>query len=430
MRLRDFFVAFVFAFAGGAFAFTLQDSEVDPSPDWPQWGGPNRDFKVSSTGLAEAWPEEGPPMLWRRPLGDGYSAIVSDGKTLYTMYRHSTGAGAGREVVIALDAETGQTSWEYAYREPLSEKMDTHYGPGPHSTPLIAGDRLFAVGAMGKLHALDSQTGQLLWSRDLYNEFSMQRIGMKTNRGYSSSPMAYGDNLILPIGGEGQAVVAFRQSDGSVAWQRHDFLLSPSSPLLIDVNGQEQLILFMAAEIIGLNPENGDLYWSHPHKTDYDLNISMPVWGEDNLLYVSSAYGSGSRVVELKQENGVTSVRELWFSKRMRIHFGSTIRLGDVVYGSSGHLGPAFLMGVDVKTGQVLWRQRGLAKAQIVFADDKFLIVDEDGTLALVRPGEKDAKILSQVELLESRAWTAPTLVRTHLYLRDRKSIMALDLAP
>ena len=242
--------------------------------------------------------------------------------------------------------------------------------------------------------------------------------------------MAYGDNLFLPIGGEGQAVVPFRQSDGSVAWQRHDFQLSPSSPLLIDVNGQEQLILFMAAEIIGLNPENGDLYWSHPHKTDYDLNISMPVWGEDNLLYVSSAYDSGSRVVELKQENGVTSVREPWFSKRMRIHFGSTIRLGDVVYGSSGHLGPAFLMGVDVKTGQVLWRQRGLAKAQIVFADDKFLIVDEDGTLALVRPGKKDLNILSKVELLESRAWTVPTLVRTHLYLRDRKSIMALDLAP
>ena len=243
-------------------------------------------------------------MLWRRPLGDGYSAIVSDGKTLYTMHRHSTGARDGREVVIALDAETGQTSWEYAYREPLSEKMNTDYGPGPLSTPLIAGDRLFAVGAMGKLHALDSKTGQLLWSRDLYNEFSMQRIGMKTNRGYSSSPMACGDNLILPVGGEGQAVVAFRQSDGSVAWQRHDFQLSPSSPLLIDVDGQEQLILFTAAEIIGLNPENGDLYWSHPHKTEYDLNISMPVWGEDNLLYMSSAYDGGSRVVELNRADG------------------------------------------------------------------------------------------------------------------------------
>ena len=126
---------------------------------------------------------------------------------------------------------------------------------------------------------------------------------------------------------------------------------------------------------------------------------------------MSSAYDSGSRVLQLKQADGETSVRELWFNKRMRIHFGSTIRLGDVIYGSSGDFGPAFFMGVDVKTGRVLWRQRGLAKAQIIFADDKFLMVDEDGTLALVRPVEKGLKILSKVELLESRAWTAPTLV-------------------
>ncbi len=428
--MRDFFVASFLAFAGGAFAFALQDSEVEPSPDWPQWGGLNRDFKASSAGLAEAWPEEGPPRLWRRSLGDGYSAIVAEAGTLYTMYRHSAGDREGQEVVIALDADTGRTRWEYRYEEYLPKKMDTQFGPGPHSTPLIVGDRLFAVGAIAKLHALDRRTGQLLWSRDLYNEFSLDRIGLASNRGYASSPIAYKDTLILPLGGRGKAVVALRQTDGSVAWQRHDFQLSPSSPLLIEVDGQEQLILFMAAEIIGVNPDNGDLYWSYPHETDYDCNISTPVWGEDNLLYMSSAYNSGSRVLQLKQANGETSVRELWFSKRMRIHFGSTIRLGDVIYGSSGDFGPAFFMGMDVKTGKVLWRQRGLAKSQTIFADNKFLLVDEDGHLALARPGEKGLDILSKVELLKSRAWTAPTLVGSHLYVRDRESILAVDLAP
>ncbi len=427
MRLRDLFLAFVLA--GSTLAFTLQDSEVDPSRDWTQWGGPDRNFKIESRGLAESWPEEGPPRLWSRPLGDGYSTILAEEGTLYTMYRHSTGEREGQEVVIALDADTGQTRWEYRYEEPLPEKMDSQFGPGPHSTPLIVGEKLFAVGAIAKIHALDKKTGQLLWSRDLYNEFSLDRIGLASNRGYASSPIAYRDTLILPLGGNGKAVVALRQTDGSVAWQRHDFQLSPSSPLLIDVDGQEQLILFMAAEIIGVNPDNGDLYWSHPHKTNYDCNISTPVWGEDHLLYVSSAYDSGSRVLQLKQADGETSVRELWFNKRMRIHFGSTIRLGDVIYGSSGDFGPAFFMGVDVKTGQVLWRQRGLAKAQILFADGKFVMVDEDGHLALARPGKQGLNVLSKIDLLESRAWTAPTLVGTHLYLRDRKSIMALDLA-
>ena len=415
--------------AGVVAAFAFQNPSVDSSPSWPQWGGPGRDFQVKSTGLAEAWSEEGPPVLWRRRLGDGYSAIVAENDALFTMYRDATGEREGEEVVVSLDAGTGQTRWEHRYEEYLVEKMDPHWGSGPYSTPLIAGDRLFAVGVMARLQALDRRTGRLLWSRDLYNEFSMPRIGMKTNRGYASSPLAYRDTLILPVGGPGQAVVAFRQSDGSVAWKRHDFKLSPSSPLLIQVDGQEQLILFMAEEIIGLNPENGDLYWSHPHKTEFDLNISAPVWGNDNLLYMSSAYDGGSRVIELKQENGTTSVRELWFNSRMRVHFGSVIRVGDAVYGSSGDFGPAFFMGVDVKTGQVLWRQRGLAKAQIIFADNKFVMVDEDGHLALGRLGEKGLNILSKVELLKSRAWTVPTVVGTTLYVRDRESILAVDLA-
>ena len=429
MRLRNCLVAFVLVLGGGALAFTLQNSEVHPSPNWTQWGGPDRNFKIKSKGLAESWHEEGPPLLWSRSLGDGYSTIVAEDGALYTMYRHSNGEREGQEVVVALDADTGQTRWEYRYEEPLPEEMDSQFGPGPHSTPLIVGEKLFAVGAIAKIHALDKKTGHLIWSRDLYNEFSLDRIGLKSNRGYASSPIAYGDTLILPLGGSGKAVVALRQADGSVVWQRHDFQLSPSSPVLIDVDGQKQLILFMAAEIIGVNPDNGDLYWSHPHLTDYDCNISTPVWGEDNLLYMSSAYNSGSRVLQLKQADGETSVRELWFNKRMRIHFGSTIRLGDVIYGSSGDFGPAFFMGVDVKTGQVLWRQRGLVKAQIIFADDKFVMVNEDGHLALARPGKQGLNILSKIDLLESRAWTAPTLVGTHLYVRDRKSIMALDLA-
>src|SRR5262245_48210146 len=90
------------------------------SPGWPQWGGPNRDFKTTATGLAATWPAGGPRELWSRPLGDGYSGIVVEGGTLYTMYRAVkgargaqraalTGAGPGPEVVAALDTATGKT---------------------------------------------------------------------------------------------------------------------------------------------------------------------------------------------------------------------------------------------------------------------------------------------------------------------------------
>ena len=72
---------------------------------WGQWGGPTRDFAVKAKGLAASWPEKGPRQLWKRELGEGYSAIISDGPTLYTMYSRGD-----QEVVVALAADTARPS--------------------------------------------------------------------------------------------------------------------------------------------------------------------------------------------------------------------------------------------------------------------------------------------------------------------------------
>ena len=225
-------------------------------------------------------------------------------------------------------------------------------------------------------------------------------------------------------------MAAFDQKDGSLVWKSQNFALSPSSPILIEIDGQKQLVMFMASQIVGLDPRNGTLFWSHPHKTQYDLNISTPIWDKDHLLFMSSAYDGGSRVVRLSRRQGETSAQEVWFSKRMRIHFGTAIRIADTVYGSSGDFGPAFLMAVNVRTGEVLSRQRGLAKAQMIYADGKFVILDEDGTLALAIPASNGFQVIAKAQVLKSPAWTVPTLVGTRLFLRDRESMSAFDLSP
>ena len=108
---------------------------------WAQWGGPNRNFTTEPVQLAKTWPEEGPKRLWQRTLGEGYSAIAVDEGKLYTMYRV-----ADNEVVVALDAETGEIYWESSYPAPPWSGFNTGYGPGPHSTPLIVGDYVYIVG--------------------------------------------------------------------------------------------------------------------------------------------------------------------------------------------------------------------------------------------------------------------------------------------
>lgn len=396
----------------------------DSSSGWRQWGGPDRNFHSDSTGLARSWPATGPRELWSRPLGEGYSTVIADEATLYTMYREEPD-----EIVVALAASSGKTRWEHRYPAPLLEDMDYGYwlrqaGPGPYSTPLLVGDRLYAVGVTGAFHALDKKTGKVLWSHDLDREF-----GMSGYRGYASSPIAYADTVILPVGGPGRAVVAFDQVTGVVQWKRQDFQLAPASPIVINVDGEDQLVVFAPQSIVGLDPRNGELLWSHPHETNHGLNISTPVWGEGNLLFCSSAYNGGSRVIRLMREDGKTTAEELWFNNRVRLHFGNAIRIGDLVLGTSGDFGPAFFTALDINSGEEAWRERSFARSQMVYADGMLVIVDEDGDLALATPTQQGLKVHARTELLTENAWTPPTLVGTKLYIRDRKNIVALDLS-
>ena len=392
---------------------------VRAQSDWTQWGGPNRNFVSSSKGLAASWPDGGPRQLWSRPLGPGHSAIVASGNSLYTMYSEGE-----QEVAIALAADTGKTLWEYKYDAPHAG-LNYEYGVGPHSTPLLVGDLLFTAGATGKIFALETKTGKVAWTHDLWKEYG----GTKMGRGYSCSPIAYKNTIILTLGGQGQTLIAFNQKDGTVAWKNQSLDLSPSSPILVNVDGQDQLIMFLGKVVAGLDPNNGNLLWSHPHVTEWGLNISMPVWGSDNLLFISSAYSGGSRVLRLTQKAGKTTVDEVWFHRRMRLHHGTAIRIGDYVYGSSGDFGPAFFAAVNVKTGDIAYQDRSFSKTNFVLADGKLIILDEDGNLALATATPTELKVISKVSVLKNLAWTAPTLVGTKLYLRDRRTITALDLS-
>jgi outer membrane protein assembly factor BamB len=394
--------------------------DIRAQSDWLQWGGPSRNFTTNSKGLAAAWPSTGPKRLWSRPLGAGHSAILVSGNRLYTMYNQGE-----QEVVIALAADTGKTIWEYKYDAPSPAGMDYEFGVGPHSTPLLVGGLLYTVGATGKLFALDKITGKVAWAHDLWTEYG----GTKRGRGYSCSPIAYKNTVILTLGGPGQALIAFNQKDGTVAWKNQTLDMSPSSPIIVNVDGQDQLIAFLGKVVAGIDPNNGNLLWSHPHVTEWGLNISTPIWGNDNLLFISSAYSGGSRVLKLTQKDGKTTVEELWFHRRMRLHHSTAIRIGDYIYGSSGDFGPAFLAAVNVKTGEIAYQDRSFPKSNLLLAEGKLIILDEDGNLALATATPTELKVISKVSVMRNLAWTVPTLVGTKLYLRDRHTIMALDLS-
>ena len=162
-----------------------------PDPSWLQWGGPRRNFTAETPALASAWPASGPKKLWERALGEGHSSILVEGGRLYTMYRPLGDALVVRrsqqEIVTAIDASNGRTIWEHPYDAPTSG-LNLSEGAGPHATPLIVGDRLFAMSSLVQIIALDKQSGKRLWFHDLAKEAG----ATIDDRGYSSSPIAYG----------------------------------------------------------------------------------------------------------------------------------------------------------------------------------------------------------------------------------------------
>jgi outer membrane protein assembly factor BamB len=401
-----------------AFAMFAASHARAQSQDWAAWGGPHRNFKSDVKGIAASWPAGGPKRLWSRELGEGYSGIAASGGKLYTMYRKG-----GQEIVVAMAADTGKTLWEYGYESPFKNAYE-EAGGGPYAMPLIIGDQLYAAGATGKLHCLDKNTGKVIWFHDLYKEFHATHMDF----GYSCNPFAYKNTIIMLVGGRGHSIMAFNQKDGSVVWQKQDFANGYCTPVLINVDGQEQVVAFMAKDVVGVDPNNGDLLWTHPHSTEDSFAISMPVWGDGNLLLVSSSYNGGTRALQLARQDGKTNVKELWHNNRVRVHFGSIVRIGDYAYGSSGHSGPSFFTAINVKTGEIAWQDRAFAKASFLYVDGKFIIVDEDGALGLATATPEGFKVIAKADLLKSNAWTVPSLVGTSLYVRDRRTIMALDL--
>jgi outer membrane protein assembly factor BamB len=387
--------------------------------DWLLWGGKNRDFIVHTTGLADSWPADGPKKIWSRPLGDGYSSIAEEGGVLYTTFRRGS-----RDVITALDAPTGKTIWEYEYENPFTNDYSEGVGPGPYAMPEVVGDRLVTASGTGKIHSLDKKTGKSKWSHDFYSEFHATHLGF----GFSCHALPYKDTLIYQAGGNGDGVIAFRQTDGAVVWKALEFTNSHSSPLLINVDGQPQVVVLAAKTVFGFNPDNGALLWTHEHITNYGLAVSTPVWAPGNLLFVASAYGTGARTLHLSQSGGKTKVDQLWYDAHLELHIGTAIQRGGYVYISRGYNGPVLMTCIELKTGKVMWQQRGFAKAQLLWADGKLILADQDGTLALCRASPQKFEVLAKASVMQSIAWTPPTLVGTRLYLRDRKTIAAYEL--
>ncbi|MGD2107757.1 MAG: PQQ-like beta-propeller repeat protein [Phycisphaerae bacterium] len=412
-------------------AFLVSGFSADALAQWPQWGGPNRNFTVRTASLAERWAENGPPRIWQRALGDGYSCLVYDDGVLYTMYRKSR--TANEEFTIALDAKTGGTLWEHGHRSPLLSRDENGWGgQGPNATPLVVGGRLFTVGSRAMLHSFDKKTGEVLWERDLARAYGAP---VSKEVGYPCSPIAYEGSIIVPLDRErpdnesdkpnaradGQTLAAFDQASGALLWKKLDYRLSEASPILIKFDGKDQLVCSTRHGLIGVDPKTGTPLWHHPEMG----SIVTPVWnGRDLLFYTSGGNEAVGRVVRLVKKDGKTQPEEVWSNRKIKIWQPTPVCVNGYLYGSTERL----LLAVDMQTGKRVWAKRGFPMAGCVYADGKLLVLDQDGQLTLATATPEGLRVHSQCKITERYSFSVPTLVDRVLYVRDRNHVLALDV--
>jgi outer membrane protein assembly factor BamB len=378
--------------------------------NWPQWRGPNRDGISKETGLLKQWPAEGPPLAWKAAgAGRGFSSFsVANGK-LITM-----GLRGDREFVVAFDVATGKEAWA----TPHGNAFRNDRGDGPRGTPTVDGDRLYALGGNGDLSAIEVRTGKLVWSKNILKEFG----GRQITWGISESPLVLGNKLLVNPGGPGASIVALNKSDGSLIWKSQSDQAGYSSAIPVEVNGGTQVVFFTHQRAVGLDLKDGKLLWEYARAANNVANAATPI-ARGNRVFLSSDYGTGGGVVEIKPDG---SAQEVWFSKDMRNHHSSSVLIGEHLYGFSS----AILTAIKFDTGEIAWRDRSVGKGSLVYADGRLYCFSERGVIGLVEatPTGYVERGRFRIEPGELETWTHPVVAGGRLYLRDQDTIYAYDV--
>jgi outer membrane protein assembly factor BamB len=379
---------------------------------WPFIRGPRYDGRSPETLLADSWPDTGPPVLWTRPLGQGYSAFTAVGDRAFTQYQTLAG-----QFVICLDASTGETIWEYRYDWPY-EAAGIY--PGPRSTPTWSGGRIYFAGPSGLVGCLSEQ-GSLLWSINVVKEFD----GQGNDFGYSCTPVVERGLVLLVVGGKGASLVALDARDGSTVWRSGDESASYTPVLPITIAGKRQVIGYLENSLVCADLMTGASVWKLDLSSGYDEHAAWPLYSEPHL-WISSPFRAGSKSLTLSADG--TPPRDAWQTKLLSNDVFSSVLHEGFIYGfdlkdvqAKAHRpSRGTFRCLDFATGEERWATEATGHTSVIVADSKLILFNDKGELILARAGLEKYEELSRVSVLAGEiCWTPPALHRGRVFLRN-----------
>jgi len=393
-------------------------SRVQPltaaGPDgWPQFLGPNRNGILGGPRLTRAWNIRPPELVWRQRIGPAWSGFVVARGLAVTQEQRGP-----QELVTCYEALTGRLLWTHA--------DDTRYattiaGEGPRANPAIDEDRVITVGANGILNCLDLHTGKLLWSHSLTRENG----GEVPAWGFSVSPLVLGELVVVAAGGsEGKSLVAYRKAMGQLEWSGGNDRVGFSSPVVHEIGGVRQILLFGGQEVNGHDAGSGELLWHFPWPADHP-HVGIPLQLSGDRVLVGSGYGTGCSLLQIRHEtNGTWTATRVWKSLRLKPKFTNLVQRDGFIYG----LDDGILACLDSATGEQKWKDGRYGHGQVILVGDLLLVSAENGQIVLVEPVPQEHRELARFSALKSKTWNPPALAGEFLFVRNDLEAACLRL--
>jgi len=404
-----------------AILFLTTASLAQPQADkgWPEWRGPGRAAVLVAGQAPVKWPASFAP-AWKVEVGEGYgSPVVGDGLA----FVHSR--QDPQEVVTAIDVTTGKVRWREAYQAPFNKNgYAVKMGKGPNATPLLAGGRLFVLGASGHFLALDAASGKRLWSKD----FSSLIDTSKLFCGTAASPiLAYGA-VVVQVGSDvrGGQIVALDQATGAERWLWKGDGPGYASPILLGFQGTEQLVTLTNKSIVGLDAQKGSLLWSIPFPDDWHENIVTPVWTGREL--VVSGIRQGTRAFRLVRAGNAWTATEAWKNSEVTMYMSSPVEGDGLIYGLSAKRKGQFV-ALDAATGVTKWASGGREgeQASVLLAPGHVLFLTNTGALVVVRRTAAGFQEEKRYDISETETWTTPVFLGGAMLVRDSANLIRLE---
>jgi outer membrane protein assembly factor BamB len=398
--------------------------------DWPGWRGPGRDAVSPETGLLPQWGPEGPPLAWKASgVGGGFSGVAVAGDRIYTM-----GDKDGAQHVFALRRDGSGVLWKTQVGRPHVDERG-----GSRGTPVVDGERVFALGSDGDLVCLDAATGRKVWSRSLERDYGGQ---MMSRWMWSESPLVDGDRLVFTPGARDAALVAVEKATGREVWRARVPDLGPagrdgagySSIVVSHGAGVKQYVQLLGRGLVGVRASDGAFLWSYNRVANGVANISTPIVTGDRV-FASTGYQTGSALLELRREGEGVAAREVYFldSKTLQNHHGGLVLVGGHVYAGHGH-NRGFPICVDLATGRVAWggdiRNAGTGSAAVMYADGRLYFRYENGVVVLIEatPEGYREKGSFTIPGVRNPSWAHLAIADGRLYVREQDTLYCYDL--